>query len=505
MWKGFPQIREGAEADCDHQTDAWYPMILLRDYQEQGEADIRQAFREGYISVLYQISTGGGKTTIFSSIALSAIRRDKIVRILCHRIELVDQIVSRLREFDLQPDIIASSHDDKGRGRRNRTVGPLSVASLQTLVRRLGQYRDPTLFIVDEAHHCVEGNTYSKILTASPAARVLGVTATPCRTDMRGLGNHFQVLVRGPTEQSLIERGFLVPTRIFAPKLVDTSGLHVRMGDVAADEADALIDKPAVIGDAFSHYMQHTPYQKAIVFATSIKNAENVAARFREGGVPALSLDGNTDRTVRRMAVSDYRDGKILTLTSCQLFDEGFDIPDARVGIMLAPTKSLRRYRQQKGRTMRPAPEKDYAYLLDCVRNCENPGFELAQGETDDWQLEVDSSRAKRKPPPGVRVCTKCFAASSARATQCVNCKKPFETRPRKIEERDGELTEVTADELAAKRLKRAAAFEQHNADTVEKLVEVFRKRGYKGDLAGRARHVLAARAAKKSVGGSHE
>lgn len=471
-------------------------MISLRDYQAKAEDDIRQAFRDGHRAPLLVMPTGAGKTVTFSSIAHSAIRRDKIVRILCHRIELVDQIVATLRQFDLAPDIIASAYEDKGRGRKRPMVGPISVASLQTLVRRLGVYRDPTLFIVDEAHHCVEGNTYSKILKASPDAKVLGVTATPCRADDRGLGNHFTILIRGPSEHDLIARGHLVHTRIFAPEMVDTSGL--RDHRFTDEEANAMIDKPAIVGSAFSHYMKWTPHQKGIAFCTSVQNAKNLADEFRKGGVPALSLDGNTDKTIRRMANADFKAGKILVLTSAQLFDEGYDVPDARVGIMLCPTQSLRRYRQQKGRTMRPAPGKEFATLLDCVRNCEQPGFELLPGETDDWKLEMDSERKKRKSPPGVRICTKCFAANSSRATHCKECKKEFEVKPREVDEREGELAEITAAELARKKERRALGFQQFQADSVEKLVEVFRKRGFKGDLAGRARHVLAARQAKK-------
>lgn len=471
-------------------------VISLRPYQEKAEADIRQAFREGHRAPLLVMPTGSGKTVTFSSIAYSAIRRDRYVRILCHRIELVDQIVSTLRGFDLAPDIIASAYEEKGRGRRKPLMAPISVASTGTLVRRLGQYRDPTLFIVDEAHHCVEGNTYSKIIRASAHAKVLGVTATPCRADLRGLGNHFSILIRGPSEWDLINAGYLVRTKIFAPETVDTSGLwNHKFTD---SEADALIDKPTVVGDAFNHYMKWTPYQRGIGFCTSVKNAASLAARFREGGVPAISLDGNTDKAIRRMANEDFRAGKILVLTSCQLFDEGYDVPAASVGIMLCPAGTLRRYRQQKGRLMRPAPGKKFATLLDCVRNCEQPGFELLPGEDDDWQLEMDGERQKRKSPPGVRVCTQCFAANSPRARECRECKAPLKVKDRKIEEKEGELTERTVEELAKKRERRALGYEQHQADTIEKLVEVFRKRGFKGDLHGRARHLLQAREAKR-------
>lgn len=476
-------------------------MIQLRPYQLEGERRIRQAFADGFKAPLYVLSTGAGKTILFSSISDSAMRRRRVVRILCHRIELVDQIVDTLKNFDVNPEIIASSYS-KGHGRKRATDSPISVASVQTLVRRLMDYPPPTLIICDEAHHCVGGNSWSQIVKAYPGARLLGVTATPCRLDGRGLGAHFDTLIRGPSEQELINGGYLVRTRIFAPKLIDTSGMRVRMGDYVIGEAEALMDTPAITGDAFSHYMQHAPHEQGLVFCTSVKHAENVAARFREGGVPALSVNGNTDKTLRRMMFADYRAGKIRMLTAADIFSEGVDCPGARVGIMLRPTQSLALYRQQKGRTMRPAVGKECAILLDGVRNCEQPGFELLPGEVDDWELAEDAMRRKKKAAPGVRVCPQCFAASSSRARTCSNkgppqCPHVFEVQ-REVDEEEGELGEVTPEEIAHRRERRELGYEQFKTDTPEKLAEVFRKKGYKGNLLGRARHVLAAREAKK-------
>lgn len=478
-------------------------MIQLRSYQLEGERRIREAFAAGFKAPLYVLSTGGGKTITFSSIARSAERRGKRVLIMCHRVELVEQIVESLKNFDIRPHIIAAGYHGGGVNYR-AGVSAVAVASVQTLVRRLKDYQPPTLIICDEAHHCVGGNSWAQIMHAYPNARRLGVTATPCRLDGRGLGTHFDTLIRGPSEQELINAGFLVRTRIFAPQLVDTSGLHVRMGDYVIGESEAMMDKPAITGSALSHYMQHTPHEQGLVFCTSVKHADNVARQFRDGGVPALMVSGQTDKALRRDIFRDYRAGKIRMLTAADLFSEGVDCPGARVGIMLRPTQSLALYRQQKGRTMRPAPDKQYATLLDCVRNCERPGFELLPGEIDDWELGDDAQRKKRKPPPGVKICPKCFASSNPQAVKCsnskppANCKHVFVVKSREIDNREGEIHEVTPEELAARAAKRALGFEQFKADTPEKLAEVFRKKGYKGDLLGRAKHVLLARQDKK-------
>jgi DNA repair protein RadD len=470
-------------------------MIQLRPYQLEGEQRIRQAFADGFKSVLYVLSTGGGKTVTFASISHSAMRRAKRVLILCHRIELVDQIIEALKAFDVAPQIIAASYQASS-GSARAATSPIAVASVQTLIRRIDSYAPPTMIICDEAHHCAGGNSWSQILRHWPTARILGVTATPCRLDGRGLGAHFDKLIIGPTEQELIDGGYLVRTRIFAPPLVDTSGLfapgHIRAGDCKSDEADALINTPSVTGDAFSEYMKHTPNEQALVFCTGVQHAENIARRFRDGGVAAVSLNGGMDKQIRRMAFDDYRRGAIRVMTSMDIFSEGVDAPGARVGIMLRPTQSLTLYRQQRGRILRPFPGKQYGTLIDHVQNCEKPGFVLLPGETDNWELTPDFMRRKKDAKAGVRVCLKCFAASPAYAKVCVECGTAFPIKAREeLEQREGELVELTPEELARKRERR----EQGMAGSRQQLLEIARM---KGRSEAWVDYVLAGRMAKK-------
>jgi DNA repair protein RadD len=460
-------------------------------HQLQGEIDIRQAFAERHRAVLYVLSTGGGKTFLFAMIVYSAMRRGKRILILCHRVELVDQIVVALQAFGIEPDIIAAGYTRRAGRSIDRGDKAVTVASVQTLIRRVDQYQPPTLIICDEAHHCAAGNSWSTIIRKFPTAKILGTTATPCRLDGRGLGTHFDKLVVGPGLDALIAGGFLCRTRIFAPPTVDTSGLHIRMGDYKSDESESLMDKPHITGSALKHYQRYTPGEQALAFCTSVKHADHVAAEFREAGVQALSMNGGMDKQIRRMAFNDYRAGKIQLLSSCDMFSEGVDAPGARVGIMLRPTQSLTLYRQQKGRIMRAAAGKPYATLFDHAKNSTQPGFELLPGEIDQWLLSPDMEKKRKKPAPGIRVCAKCFAASPARATTCVECGAPFPVKPREIESRDGELIELTAEELAKKRERR----EQGRARTLQEL-EAFAK--IKGYAPGWAKHIWQAREAKK-------
>lgn len=462
-------------------------MITLRPYQTNDIARIRDAFATGAKAPLYVLPTGGGKTTIFSAIAESSERRGKRVLAMVHRVELVDQIVASLDQFNVKPNIIASSYQrSAGRERTgNRTV---AVASVQTLVNRLDSYAAPSLIICDEAHHMKIGGQYDEILRYYRNPKLLGVTATPIRLDGRGLKSHFDRLIMGPTPPELIELGYLVRPRIFAPPTVDTSGLHVRAGEFKAEEADALMEPPSVTGDAIAHYKKHTDGLPGLAFCTSVKRAHEVAERFRQAGISAVALSGGTDKDLRRMAVADFRRGAIRVLASCDLFSEGFDVPGAHVGIMLRPTNSLGLFLQQCGRLARPAPGKEYYTLLDHVGNTQRFGM---PHEARDWELTSDVIKAKKTDKPGVRVCPKCWAASSARAMQCIECGHVFEVKARQnVEERDGELVELTAEQIAKKKDRQA----QGHA-TLQQLRDIERIKGYK---PGWADHVAAGRLAKR-------
>jgi DNA repair protein RadD len=461
---------------------------MLRPKQSEMVNKIRQAFAMGAKAPIAQAPTGFGKTHVFSHIAESSEKRGKRVLILCHRIELVDQIVERLKEFNVTPDIIAAGYN-RSQGRSRVTSFPVAVASVQTLVHRLDKYPAPTLIVIDECHHVTEGGQWSKILRYYAEAKLLGFTATPQRLDSRGLASHFDRLLVGPSVAELIEDGSLARPRVFAPPTVDTSGLHIRAGDFKHEEAEALMNAPSITGDAYSHYKKHADGKPALVFCTSVAHAKNVAERFRSEGVDAVELDGHTDKQVRRMALNDFKDGRIKVITSVEIFSEGVDIPGCHVGIFLRPTASLGLYLQQCGRILRPSPGKEFAILLDHCGNSQRHG--LVQ-EDREWELTVDTEKRKKKPPPGIRVCPKCFAASPARATQCVECAHVFEVKPRQeIDEREGELVELTAEQIARKRER----VDQGRARSLAELENFAKLKGY---APGWASHIWQAREAKK-------
>ena len=209
----------------------------LRSYQQQLITDIRLQYQLGKRSVLAVLPTGGGKTVCFSYIAQAAARKGNRVCILVHRQELLDQASRSLSGMGVQHGIIAAK-------RGMDLSHAVQVGSVQTVARRLHLLpRDFfQLLIVDEAHHTTAG-TWAKTLAHFHAAKLLGVTATPIRGDGRGLGEHYQAMVQGPSAAWLTDNGFLAPAKVLAPPGFSSAGLRKRMGDFDMSQATELLQQ----------------------------------------------------------------------------------------------------------------------------------------------------------------------------------------------------------------------------------------------------------------------
>ena len=347
--------------------------FVLRHYQQQAISDLRAAYRAGFNAPLLVLPTGAGKTVVFSAIAASAAERGRRVLILVHRRELIRQASAKLAAVGAD----------------------CQVMSVQSLIRRLDRQPPPDLIIVDEAHHVTAGNTWGKILNHYPNAFRLGVTATPCRLDGRGLGNAFDTIVHGPSVAQLIDARFLTSARIYAPPVIaDLAKLRSRGGDYAANEAAERMNRPSITGDAIGHYQRLAEAQQAIAFCCNVKHAEAVAAQFQAANIKAATLLGSTPTAERDARVAAFGAGQLQVLVTVDVISEGFDVPAAGCAILLRPTQSLGLYLQQVGRVLRPAPNKAAAIVLDHVGNVTRHGF---PDEHREWSLADGVRRTSRK------------------------------------------------------------------------------------------------------------
>lgn len=465
-------------------------MIQLRDYQEACISGIRDAYRSGRRAPLLVSPTGSGKTVMFAHISHGAARKGNRVMILVHRSELVDQTSETLRKLGVNHGIIAA-------GRTPDRSHPVQVASVQTIVRRLAFFR-PSLIIIDEAHHGTAGS-WRKVIDSNPQARILGVTATPERLDGRGLGEVFDEIIMGPEVSWLIDKGHLSRPSYYAPpQVADLSALHIRGGDFAKDELALAIDNRAIIGDAVQHYARICRGLPAVAFCASIAHAEHVAEQLNASGFRASVLDGTLDRETRRERVRMLADGRLQVLTSCDIINEGFDLPVVTAAILLRPTMSLGLHLQQIGRVLRPATGKDRAIILDHVGNLARHGF--AEDERE-WTLTgkrkgKKSSKSEDEPSINVRQCPDCFACHPP-APRCPECGHVYQFSKREIEHVEGELVEIDV-----KAMRREKNRERAKCETLEELIELGRRRNYKNPAAW-ARHYFHARQSKQQSLGS--
>jgi DNA repair protein RadD len=402
--------------------------MQLRPYQTQLITDIRLQYQLGRKAVLAVLPTGGGKTVCFSYIAQAASIKGNRVLILVHRAELLDQAS---RAMPVPHGIIAAN-------RAMDLSHTVQVASVQTVARRLHLLpRDFfQLLVVDEAHHTTAG-TWARVIAHFSQAKLLGVTATPIRGDGRGLGEHYQAMVQGPTAAELTSEGYLAPARVLAPPGFDSAGLRKRMGDFDTKQAEQRVG--TIMGDCLGHYRKHLSGQTAIAFCCSVAHAEAVAHLFQSAGIAAASIDGSMDTSTRRELLQRLAVGDLKVLTSCALIGEGVDVPSVGGCILLRPTASVGLHLQMIGRCLRPQPGKR-AVVLDHVGNTLRLGHHL---EERDWTLDGLRKR-DREAAPSVKVCPQCFATSPSAAQVCADCGHVFAPPERReIKVVEGELVEI--------------------------------------------------------------
>lgn len=465
-------------------------MITLRDYQQNAVNEIRQAYRRGKRSPLLVLPTGGGKTTIFAYITTEAAKRGNSVFLLCHRAELVKQISLTLAAFGQEHQVIApaaivnqvrTAHFS-AHGRSLIQASPVYVASVQTLINKIdGLHHRPSLIVIDEAHHLTAQSTWGRVIAAFPDARLLPVTATPCRLDGKGLGvNHAGFaddIIIGQTMSALIESGHLCDYRAYCPpSALDLSSVKTTAGDYNKGQLAEAMDKPTITGDAVKHYHRLLSGKRAVVFCVSVAHAEHVAESFTLTGIRAESLDGTLSPDERAARIRRFTDGITLVLTSCDVISEGFDLPAIEAAILLRPTKSLSLYLQQVGRALRPFPGKREAIILDHVGALSRHGLPDADRE---WSLDGAKKRSRKagdsEPDVNIKTCPACYHVFESKLPACPACGLAVKPQGRAIEEVDGQLQEIDKDAMRKQKKQ-----EERECTDLESLTALGRSRGYK-------------------------
>lgn len=463
--------------------------LILRPYQESVIDDTREALRRHH-SVLMQGPTGMGKTAITVFMMGRAAAQGKRAYFLVHQNELLSQTSKALWRQQLEHGMIASG--------KARSTLPAQVASVQTLVRRMDQYKEPDLLIIDEAHRAA-AKTYQTIIERWPNARVIGLTATPQRTDGKPLDVMFDTLVLGPTIRELMDAGYLCDYEIYAPPIgIDVSTVKRKMGDFDNKELEAVVDKKSITGSAVGHYKAHASGKRCVVMCVSIKHAEHVAEQYQAAGVSSGVIEGTMTGQQRDKMLADFAAGRLMVICNVQLLVEGVDIPAIEVVQWLRPTQSLVVWMQGNGRGLRPADNKTGLIIFDHVGNC------LRHGLPDDdreWSLEGKEKGKKKAAADEVKIkqCGSCYAVFRPGPQACPHCGAPVAGQQRELEVVDGELQKV--DKLA---IRKEQQREQGKARSMDDLVALGLRRGMaKADAW--AAITLAARQGRKATTAEYE
>ncbi len=421
-------------------------------------------------------------TTVAADIIRSASEKGRVL-FLAHRQELVDQAKNRLHQFGIRPGIVMAGYTMV-----NRTV---MVASVATLVRRLSTFAPDhfSLIIVDECHHSVAGS-FQKILNHFAGAAVVGLTATPYRLDGKGLGDIYQELVAPIRIPDLIERGYLVPTRVFAPRSVDVTGVKVTAGEYNSGQLFDKFNKREVYAQVVENYLRFARATKAIVFCVNVEHSRNTVEAFNQAGISARHVDGESSAIERAQAIDDFRTGKVMVLSNVNLFTEGFDLPAIETVILNRATKSKSLYLQMVGRGLRPVPGKTACIVIDQGANI------YAHGPVEaDEVPTLETTKKKTTGVAPVKECPSCYRLLATSIRTCPECGHEFP--PPAAESKVVEFEEVRVGGLIAG-TRKAQPMPDHLKGrplwslSEDELREVARFRNYK---SGWVDHQMAMRA----------
>ena len=464
--------------------------MQLRDYQHKLIDDLRESIRRGARAPLMQASTGLGKTIISSGMIRSAVEKGNRVLFIAPRRQLVWQTSEKLTAFGVPHGIIMA-------GEQPSMSPQVQVASVQTLYSRCfvdGEavrssiygrgmpLPEADLVVIDEAH-AVFGEMSKKILAEYPQAIKIGMTATPCRADGRGLGEIYDDIVCGPSTRWAMDNGYLAELRYFGPSEWDMTGIKIQAGDYHKGQLSERVNKAKLVGDVVENWTRIAPDKKTVVFAVDRKHAKALQTEFLRWGIAAEYIDGNTPQDERQQIFQRMESGRSMVLCSVAVVDMGWDAPWAECGVLARPTKSLARFLQAVGRILRPMEGKDHATLIDHTGAVRELGF-----VDDDFQWTLDGVEKREAKDPERKVkektvveCPKCKAEFRP-GPECPNCGADMTAHSqRAIDSVRAELQEI--ERAAAKKAVKEMTLEQKGRFLSE-LLGYATKKGYKDGWA---------------------
>lgn len=340
----------------------------LRPYQQEAKDAIFHSWDEGIQKTLLVLPTGCGKTIVFAKVAEECVRQGDRVLILAHRGELLEQAADKIgRSTGL------GCATEKAEATCLGSWFRITVGSVQSLMResRLNKFDEDyfNTIIIDEAHHCIS-DSYQRVLNHFHDAKVLGVTATPDRGDMKNLGSVFENLSYEYTLPKAIKEGYLSPIKaVTIPLQVDLTGVGVQSGDFKAGDLGTALDP--YLEQIAEEMKKYCVDKKTVVFLPLVKTSQKFRDLLNAKGFRAAEVNGESKD--RAEILEDFDKDKYNVLCNSMLLTEGWDCPSVDCIVVLRPTKVRSLYCQMVGRGTRLSPEtgKDHLLLLDFLWHTE--------------------------------------------------------------------------------------------------------------------------------------
>lgn len=400
-------------------------MVQVFEKRKFQEDAVNAVLTGRFSKVLVVAPTGTGKTTIAVALVNSL---GKKVLCLSHRNEIVGQTQSRFEAKGCSVGVVTDSIPDT----------QIIVASIQKMSRR-PPVEGIELIIIDEAHRAT-APTYRKVIDMHPNAQVVGLTATPFRTDGTGLGHIFEHMIVAATPIQMIEQGYILKPRILVPRKFDYYTMKKKGRDI---DVDIFADEVAIhiCGEIVEHYQRKAAGRTAIVFCCNITHSKIQAQKFNDAGIPAAHLDGTTPAKERESTLQALNCGDIQVVCNVGILTEGVDLPSLGVAIVARPTLSAGLYLQMVGRIVRPLENKETPLVLDHAGCTYEHGFPWAHRE---FTLEdgLKDMRRKRKEIR-CRVCGYCGAANVVNKVYCNSCDRSLGMTLPNVEEAPCDLIEI--------------------------------------------------------------
>lgn len=364
-----------------------------------------------YLMGDFTVTHNSGKTIMLGSLAKEIGGKTLVLQ---HRQELVWQNMRKFRQINEGASCSFFT------ATRKSFNGDATFAMVQSLYGHLEDIPKLDLVIADEAHHCVAPTWRAIIERArevNPSVLIAGFTATPSRTDGKGLRKIFDNVCDKISLRELIELGFLVKPRCFILN-VDGSAEKLKALKNQSDFGDQndvadILDTEVVNSEVIRHWKEKAGDRPTVVFAATVEHAANVARAFCEAGVPAECVHGELSARERRAILKRMTSGETKAITNCMVLTEGWDYPPVSCVILLRKCSGKGPMIQMAGRGLRTVNPQEYPGIVK--RDCIILDFGISLATHGGIEADVELEDRYKK-------CPECKAKVLLGVKQCPEC-----------------------------------------------------------------------------------